>query len=146
MATAPSFAPSARLPLVHGSLLFSLLGMAGVFAFFLLYGSTGPLLGEASNLTLVAMALAGVSLVLTVVAVGLLRPRLPPRPASQTLQAYWEAPEQVRAALMLWVVIEQGGVVGLVGWLLTGSAAPAVAGLVAITAMVLHSPGYLAGR
>lgn len=145
MANAPSSPTPANLPVLHGSLLASLVGMAGIFAF-LLYGTTGPLLGNASNVAMVAMVLAAVSLVLTAVAVGLLRSRVAPRPASQAIEVYWGTPDHLRAALMLWVVIEQAGVIGLVGWLLTGAMAPALAGLVAVTAMLLHSPRLLAGR
>lgn len=144
MAAPTSAPPVPNLTLLHGALLMGLVVVAGVAAF-LLFGRTGPLLAADSGTATIGFVMAAVSLGVTAMAVAFLRPRLPPRPSGQSAGDYWAIPGHARSALLLWVALEQGGFIGLVGWLLTGSLAAALAGLVAVAALVMFPPARLAG-
>lgn len=142
-APAPRSLP--RPSVVHGFLLLGLVITGAVFGY-LLYGGRGPLLSGGGDPDPLGLIVAGVGLVLVAVGVAILRPRVPPRPATVTEEAYWAEPDHFKAALLLWMVLEQGGFAGLVGWLLTGSLASALAALAAVGALVVFQPAQLAGR
>jgi len=101
-----------------------------------------PPVGEARVLTLV---LAVVSVGVLVIAVGMLRPRVPERRSEQNPEAYWTDASSRAAAIVLWAAIEGAGLVGAVGYFLTAAAAPTVAYALALAALVLFRPGRLEG-
>jgi len=92
-----------------------------------------------------ALAFAVVPVLLLVVALAVLRPRVPERPTGQDADAYWSELGSRGASLVLWATIEGAGLVGAVGYYLTGATAPAVAFGLALAALVLFRPGRLEG-
>jgi len=100
-----------------------------------------PPVGEARVLTLVLVV---VSVGVLVIAVGMLRPRVPERRSEQNPEAYWTDASRA-AAIVLWAAIEGAGLVGAVGYFLTAAAAPTVAYALALAALVLFRPGRLEG-
>jgi hypothetical protein len=92
-----------------------------------------------------ALPLAVVAAVLLGVAVGVLRPKVPDRRPEQGSEAYWSDVESRGPALMLWASIEGAGLIGAVGYFLTGAVAPAGAFALALAALVLLGPGRLEG-
>ena len=101
-----------------------------------------PPVGEARVLTLV---LAVVSVGVLVIAVGMLRPRVPERRSEQNPEAYWTDASSRAAAIVFWAAIEGAGLVGAVGYFLTAAAAPMVAYALALAALVLFRPARLEG-
>jgi hypothetical protein len=91
------------------------------------------------------LVLAGVSVVLLAVAVSVLRPRVPERGPEQAPDQYWNEPRSRGSAIMLWASIEGAGLVGVVGYFLTGGTAPAVAFALAFGSLVLLRPERLEG-
>lgn len=74
------------------------------------------------------------------------RPRVPVRPREMPVEAYWARTEAGPRALFCWVLWEGGGMIGLVGTLLTGSVGPAAVAMIALALLVLHTPGYFEAR
>src|SRR5438876_946252 len=101
---------------------FTLLGgliLSGATLYLARRLSQPPPVGEARVLTLV---LAVVSVGVLVIAVGMLRPRVPERRSEQNPEAYWTDASRA-AAIVLWTAIEGAGLVGAVGYFLTAAAA-----------------------
>jgi len=92
------------------------------------------------------LVFAVVPALLLVVAVTALRPRVPERSTGQNADAYWNELRSRGASLVLWASIEGAGLVGAVGYFLTGATAPAVAFGLALAALVQFRPGRLEGN
>ncbi|PYP30665.1 MAG: hypothetical protein DMD49_09900 [Gemmatimonadetes bacterium] len=136
--------PLANAPRVVRILHTALLGgltLCGATLYLVRRLSQPPPVGEARVLTLV---LAVVSVGVLVIAVGMLRPRVPERRSEQNPEAYWTDASRA-AAIVLWTAIEGAGLVGAVGYFLTAAAAPTVAYALALAALVLFRPGRLEG-
>ncbi|PYO63465.1 MAG: hypothetical protein DMD28_02025 [Gemmatimonadetes bacterium] len=136
--------PLANAPRVVRILHTALLGgliLSGATLYLARRLSQPPPVGEARVLTLV---LAVVSVGVLVIAVGMLRPRVPERRSEQNPEAYWTDASRA-AAIVLWAAIEGAGLVGAVGYFLTAAAAPTVAYALALAALVLFRPGRLEG-
>jgi len=136
--------PLANAPRVVRILHTALLGgliLSGATLYLARRLSQPPPVGEARVLTLV---LAVVSVGVLVIAVGMLRPRVPERRSEQNPEAYWTDASRA-AAIVLWTAIEGAGLVGAVGYFLTAAAAPTVAYALALAALVLFRPGRLEG-
>ena len=115
--------PLANAPRVVRILHTALLGgliLSGATLYLARRLSQPPPVGEARVLTLV---LAVVSVGVLVIAVGMLRPRVPERRSEQNPEAYWTDASRA-AAIVLWAAIEGAGLVGAVGYFLTAAAAP----------------------
>jgi hypothetical protein len=127
--------------ILHTALLGGLF-LCGAVLYLVRRVSPPPAVGEAPTLTLV---LAVGSVVLLGVAVGLLRPRVPDRRPEQDADAYWSDAGSRGPAIVLWATIEGAGLVGAVGYFVTGGTAPAVGFALALAALVLLRPGRLDG-
>jgi len=127
---------------MHATLLGGTAVIAAVFTY-LVYVQTGALLDDG---TVVGYALAGVSVVVQLVAWMILRPRVVPRPATMSEVEYWLDPNRFGAAMLLWVVAEGATIIALVGWLLSGNISSMVLAAVGIGLLVMYRPGVLAGR
>jgi hypothetical protein len=101
-----------------------------------------PAVGEAP---VIGLALAAVSFVLLAIAVSVLRPRVPDRRPEQGSVLFWSDAGSRVSAIMLWATIEGAGLVGAIGYFLTGGTAPAVAFALALGALVLLRPERLEG-
>ena len=137
--------PLANAPRVVRILHTALLGgliLSGATLYLARRLSQPPPVGEARVLTLV---LAVVSVGVLVIAVGMLRPRVPERRSEQNPEAYWTDASSRAAAIVFWAAIEGAGLVGAVGYFLTAAAAPMVAYALALAALVLFRPGRLEG-
>ncbi len=138
-------APSPNPSVLHGALTGGLVLVLG-FAAFRIFGGAGPFLGPMEATGVIGFAMTGAAFMTIAAGVTVLRGRLPPRAASQPVDEYWKDPATVQAALLLWTVVEGGGVIASVGWMLTGNLAAMAAALLALGALVVLSPGSLAGR
>ncbi len=125
--------------LLHAAILTGLVAIGLALAVIVLV-LRGPLLPQAPNLALV---MAGAGAAMLAGALALLRPRVPARPAEQSPEAYWEDAGNRRAAVLLWAVVEGGGIVAATGYLLTGALGPAVIGVFAIAALLSLRPARL---
>ncbi|MDZ4674331.1 MAG: hypothetical protein SGI84_07750 [Gemmatimonadota bacterium] len=123
-----------------------LLAGASIFALILVYlvlFQTGPLLEDG---VLVGYLLAAPSLSATVLGVTLLRSRIIARASGQSREEYWADPQAFGRAMGLWMALEQGAILGLVGWLLSGNLFALVAGATAIGTLGYFTPGRVAGQ
>lgn len=92
----------------------------------------------------VGVILAGVALLILLPGVGLFAGRLPPRRRDQSPAAYWEDPQRRGTALVLWAVAEGAGMVGFVGYLLSGGVIPLAVGALALGVLLWFRPGRMA--
>lgn len=136
------FGPPWGAPVIHRVLLLGLFITLGAFTI-LVFGVTGPLL-TVTPMFGYLVAFPAVSMV--VMAATILRARVPRRRPDQPVAEYWAEPANSGLAAMVWVAIESGGMMGLVGWLLSGSLVALAAALVALGALIVLSPAQLAGR
>jgi hypothetical protein len=142
MDRAPQLANAPRVVrILHTALLGGLI-LSGAMLYLVRRVLQPPSVGEARVLTLV---LAVVSVVLLVIAVGALRPKIPDRRPEQDVNAYWGDADSRGSAIVLWAAIEGAGLVGAIGYFLTGATAPAVAFALAFAALALFRPGRLEG-
>ena len=95
---------------------------------------------------MIGYGLAGVSVMLQLVAWMIFRPRVVARPATMSEVDYWRDQTHFGAAMLLWVVAEGATVIALVGWLLSGNISSMVVAIVGIGLQVMYRPGMLAGR
>jgi hypothetical protein len=131
-----------RIVRILHAALFGGLILSGAMLYLVRRVLQPPSVVEAGALTLV---LAVVPAVLLVIAVGALRPKVPRRRPEQDSGAYWSDAGTRGSAIVLWAAIEGAGLVGAVGYFLTGGTAPAVAFALALAALVLSRPGPLEG-
>lgn len=88
----------------------------------------------------IAIALAGAAIGILVVALTQLRPRIPEQAPQQSGDDYWGDARVRTAALTLWAAVEGASLIGAVGYLLTGAAAPAAALVLGILGLVSVRP------
>jgi divalent metal cation (Fe/Co/Zn/Cd) transporter len=117
-----------------------LLAAAGVFVFLVEVRRFPP----SAPPTVAAIVAVG-SIALLAFGVVFLRRRIPERRFDETPASYWAMPERRVAAIVLWAVLEGAALLGLIGYLLTGAPAPAVAAGLAIAALAVCRPSSIAG-
>ncbi len=127
--------------ILHVALVVGLVLVGGTF--FLLLRTQGRPLGGAPNLGVV---LAGVAVGLVIVAATVLRRRVPERRLDQSQDQYWASVESRGASIVLWAVADGAGLIGWVGYVLTGGAAPAAAAVLSIVTLILFRPSRLEGE
>lgn len=88
---------------------------------------------------IISYVFSGIVVALVMVAIGVLRPRVPARSPGQSVESFWMTPAVAARALPVWFVLEGAGVFGLVGFLVTG--APMVAGFAALAIAVFWWSG-----
>ena len=88
--------------------------------------------------------MAGISVCEAAVALLIFRPRMPEFQRSQAQETYWDSETSLGAAQRVWFFLEGAAVIGLVGFLLSGQPAAAIAAAIAIAAIILSGPGQLA--
>lgn len=128
--------------ILHTALLGGLF-TGGAMLYLVRRVSPPPSLGEGPTL---AIVLAVVSVVLLCVAMSVLRPRVPDPRSGQDSEAYWRDASSRGAAIVLWATIEGAGMVGAVGYFLTGGIAPAVAFALAFAALAILRPARMDGN
>jgi hypothetical protein len=126
-------AVSANTAQLHRSLGAGLLVISGV-ALALTYFGVAPLRPADGLTPVIAYALAIVAFSLLAVSLFVLWPRVPRRPPGMSVEEFWAKPEMGAKVHLMWVLIEGGGILSTVGFLLTGHPAPAVAMALSIAA------------
>ena len=127
--------------LIHASMVAGLLFMAVT-----LYVVRRVATAQALTVPIVGPVLGGVALVLLTVAAAAVRPRIAARRFDQNADDYWSGIETRTAAILLWGIAEGAGLVGCVGYFLTGATAPAVAVFLALVMLTFFRPSRLEGE
>ena len=138
----PQLANAAHIVRLFHTAFLGGLFVSGVMLYLMRRLSPPPSLGDGSTL---AIVLTAVSLVLLGVAMSVLRLRVPDPGPGQDSNAYWRDAARRGAAIVLWATIEGGGMVGAVGYFLTGSIIPAVAFALAFGALAMLRPAHIDG-
>lgn len=130
--------PNARvMRVIHLALTLGL-ALAGVVFFIMRRVQQPPALVQ-SPVVGIALAVAAVSTL--VVAVTVVRPRVPLQAPQQTADMYWGDATVRLTVLFLWVAVEGAGLLGAVGYILTGATAPAIALVLGIGTLATLGPG-----
>jgi hypothetical protein len=116
-----------------GLLLFA--AVAGVMRFL----GRLPLVPPDNATAIIGFVFSGVVAAIVIVAIGVLRPRVPARSPGQAVEAFWTTPAVAAKVLPVWFVLEGAAVLGLVGFLVTG--VPMVAGFAALAIAVFWWSG-----
>lgn len=131
--------PSIRV--LHGVITA---GLAVILAVFLLltYGlHQAPVLFPGNPSPVIAYLLLAASLTVLSTALLVFKARVPARRSGQSVEEFWGM-EARGSALLFWVLLEGGGIVGAVGFLITGSLIPAIGAVGAIYLFLTNGPGY----
>ena len=120
MALAPGQPRQATLALLHRFLGLGVTFVAVVFFGLTLMG-IGPLLTkDDESVATIGWAMKGATIVLTAVALLVLRPRIPKPQPGQTPAQFWATPANVQAAQLVWFILEAACILASIGFLLTG--------------------------
>jgi len=126
--------------ILHGALVAGLVLVGGTFI--LVLRVQGRPLGSAPSS---GEVLAGISVALLIGAYAILRRRIPERRFDQSQDDYWASAETRGACIVLWALVDGAGLVGWVGYVLTGVAVPAAAAALAILTLMLFRPSRIEG-
>jgi len=129
------------LRIIHSGLVVGL-ALAGVM-FGVLLRVRGALLAD---VPIAGAVLAGLALVMLAVAVGVLRPRVPPRRPDQSAESYWLTNDARISSLVLWAIVDAAGLLAWVGYVLSGQIAAAAVALMSIAALIMLRPSRLEDR
>jgi hypothetical protein len=88
----------------------------------------------------VAIALTVAAISTLVVAVTVVRPRVPEQTPEQTPDLYWGDATVRMTVMVLWAAVEGAGMLGAVGYFLTGAPAPAIALVIGIVTLATLGP------
>jgi hypothetical protein len=116
--------------------------MAGVMSV-LRYRGLAPTLPPES-ITSIAYTLSALCVVLVAVALLVIKPRVPDRRPQQSIEEYWSTPGVGAKAFLVWFLMDGAGMIGAVGYLLTGETVAFAAMGVAIVAFWLCGPNMFA--
>jgi len=131
-------APARAVRLLHFSLTGGITLAGVVFIFVVRF--QGRSLGVSRD---VGLILAGIGVGLVAAASTFARRRIPQRTFDQSPDAFWANPDATGGAILLWALLEGAGLVGWVGYLLTGVTAAAAAGAIALGAILVLRPSRL---
>lgn len=105
-----------------------------------LEAARGPLLGDDPQVGLIGSILGGIGLVAILVAVLVLKPRVPGQRGEQSAEQYWSEERSRTSALLVWVAAEGGSIVSVVGYLLSGALLPLIAAGIGLGVLFLTRP------
>jgi hypothetical protein len=142
MTNPPALSPARAIRVIHAALVVGPVLAAAAMAV-ARYTAGNPWLASDRS-TALMLAVAPVALVL--LAITVLRPKVPARTFDQSPEAFWVQPETRGPAIVLWAVIEGAGLGAAVTYYLTGGLAPAAAFVVALLAEIHMRPGRLEGE
>ena len=89
---------------------------------------------------IVAYVMSGITGILLIVGVFVLKPRVPARKPGQSTAEYWSTPETVKQIMLVWFLIEGAGVFSAVSFLMTGHAAAGATMVLAIVVFWIVGP------
>ena len=137
--------PTAQVttPLLHRFLAMGITMLAAVFLFL---RSTGfePIPSSDSSTLVIGYSLSGLVVALLAVAFLVFKPRVPQQGPRQSIAEYWSSPDTTQKVFLVWFLMEGAGVMGAIGYLLTGQLVSAVAMGVAIAVFWLNGPNTFA--
>lgn len=142
--TAPELDERRGIRLLHLILVAGLTVIGAVFLLLVLK-LLGPQLAPGPTTDIIAFSLAGMAITSVALAVLFARPRVPERRAAQSVLEFW-TPETRGSSMLVWILLEGGGTVAAVGYLLTGHLVPLAVYCIALLALVWYSPARLAGE
>ncbi len=90
------------------------------------YLGIGPLLLDDTVPSPIAYAPSAVAVALVAVSVFILTPRVPPRSSVMSANEFWSNPEMGGKAVVIWLLVEGGGMLAAVGYQLTRQPASAL--------------------
>jgi hypothetical protein len=129
--------PNARaMRVIHLALALGLT-LCGVVFFMVRRVEQLPALVQAP---VVGIALTVAAIGTLVVAVTVVRPRVPEQAAEQTPDMYWGDATVRMTVMVLWAAVEGAGLLGAVGYFLTGATAPAIALVIGIVTLASLGP------
>ncbi len=99
-----------------------------------------PLLTVGGDVALIGYILAFAGLIPIVLAVLVLKPRVPDRAPGQSDAAFWQV--AIYPTIPVWALFEGAGILGAVGALLTGLWAPAAVVVISLACLLLMGPGH----
>ena len=129
---------------LHRVLLIGQVTLAGVFLFAYFRGIS-PLQGS-NSASLIAYALSGISALQMVVALFVIKPRVPARSAAQSVEEYWSSASTTQPVLLVLFVLECATVIGAIGFFLTGDLLAAMVAGIAIGVFAWSRPSAFAER
>ena len=132
--TAPQNAKAMRL--IQLGLTLGLSLMAAVFFILRRLGQVPAI--EIPRVAGIALTVASISTL--VVALTVVRPRVQPQAPEQTADMYWGDATVRVTVVMLWAGVEGAGLMGALGYLLTGALAPGIALVMAILTLASMRP------
>ncbi len=127
--------------------LILVVGLTVIGAVFLLLvlKLLGPQLAPGTTTDIIAFALAGIAITSVAFAVLFARPRIPERRPAQSVLEFW-TPQTRGSSMLVWILLEGGGTLAAVGYLLTGHMVPLAVYGIALLALVWYSPARIAGE
>lgn len=138
----PATSAPAAVATLHRILGIGLLGGVAVFVGLRYFGIGA--IPDGSTSRTVAYALAGIALVLTGIAVFILRPRVPSRSPVEPVDQFWARPEVATKMVQIWFYLEGAGTLAAAGYLFTGDLVTAIAAGLAIAAYWWSGPHLFA--
>ena len=132
--------------ILHRLLIIMTIGFAAIVAILAALGLVPLIAGdESQSVVVVAYIFAAIQTVMLVVTVAVLVPKVPRRRQGQSAEVYWADTDSGPRLLMVWFLCEGAATLGLVGFLLFGNPAPAIASAIAIAALVAYGPRRFMG-
>lgn len=126
--------------LIHIALTMGVALMAGVM---IVMRSTGA--GAApSGTAMQGYLIAGMGVMAIAVGLAVLRPRVPARGSTESPEEYWTEMRRA-AAIVVWALIEAGGLMGVVGFMLTGLWTPLAVTAISLAGLFLTRPASFEG-
>ena len=116
--TATNTATSASVTQLYRALAMGLLLVSGA-SLALGYFGIGPVLLDDTVPLAIAYAPSAIAGALVVVGVFVLAPRVPTRSPMTSVNEFWSNPEMGGKAVVVWFLVEGGGMLAAVGYLLT---------------------------
>jgi hypothetical protein len=127
--------------IIHAALLAGCTGAGIVLSIVRVKVPLPPFTGA----PILGYAMSGVALLILAVAALGVRPRVPERRPDQTAEAFWSVPATRLTLIFLWAGVEGAGIIGWVGYFVTGSLAGAVTGVIALLTLYAFRPARIEG-
>jgi hypothetical protein len=110
----------------------------------LTYLGIAPILPAGTVTPTIAYVPSVIAVALLVVALFVLRPRVPGCPPGLSVEEFWSTPEMGGKVLPIWLLLDGAGMIAAVGYVITSQPASAFAMCLAIAAYWLCGPDLFA--
>jgi len=142
-ATSPR-AGATRAQILHLALFLAALSLASVMIIMPLVLGGHPVSPESGG-KMFQYLTGGVALSAVLVAIGILRSRVPRRREGEPLDQYWSGPA-LTSALVTWAVLEGAVTIAAAGYLVVGGVVTVFAAVAGLATLLALGPGRLASR